>query len=96
MPECQQIRPLLGPVHEGEATPEEAILVARHISDCTACRILLARERRLMEILSRGLNDLDVSEEFVQEVMHTLPSDPPQKPITRKKRGGIKLASYFF
>jgi predicted anti-sigma-YlaC factor YlaD len=96
MPDCQQIRPLICPVHEGEATPEEAMMVARHISDCTACRILLARERRLMEMLSRGLSELDVGEEFVAAVMDNLPKDPPKKALIRKKRGGIKLASFIF
>ena len=64
--------------------------VARHLSDCTACRILLARERRLASMLAEELEDLPVGEDFVQAVMATLPQEPP--PRRRRRYRGLKLA----
>ena len=94
---CKSLAPLLYRVAEGEAAPDEAIRTARHLSDCTACRILLARERRLAAMLEEGLDDpLQVGEDFVQAVMATLPKDPPpatsRKRVQRKSRM-LKLAS---
>jgi len=78
MSPCETIRSLLGRYSEGEATPAQAMRVARHLSDCTACRIQLARERRLAEMLSEGLQDhLPVGEEFLRSVMATVPQGPP-------------------
>lgn len=88
--DCQPIRPLVLRVHEREASPEEAMRVARHLSDCTACRILLARERRLASMLAEELEDLPVGEDFVQAVMATLPKGPPPR---RRRYRGLKLAS---
>ncbi len=90
MHSCDEIRPFLGRYNEREANPEEAIIVARHLSECTACRIQLARERRLAEMLSRELDDLPVGEDFVQSVMATLPKDPPTR--RRRRRRHLKLA----
>jgi len=95
---CNSLAPLLYRVAEGEAAPDEAMRSARHLSDCTACRILLARERRLAAMLEEGLDDpLQVGEEFVQAVMATLPQGPPPAPTrksesARRKRGMLKLA----
>jgi hypothetical protein len=88
---CEPIRPLLYRIAEGEASPEEAIEVARHIPACTACRILLAREQRLAQLLECDLADLNVDEAFVESVMSTLPDSP--RP--RKSRRGLKLAGLF-
>ena len=52
MTACDSIRPMLARRAEGELSPEEAILVGRHLSRCTACRIHCAREYRLAEMLS--------------------------------------------
>jgi predicted anti-sigma-YlaC factor YlaD len=55
--------------------------VARHLSDCTACRIVLAREHRLAEMLEEKLDDpLQLGEDFVQAVMARLPQEPPPPP----------------
>jgi len=82
---CRQLRPLLDRVVDGEATPDEALVSARHLPQCTACRIRLARARRLAEMLEQGLDDpLQVGEEFVQNVMARLPEHPPRK---RRPRG---------
>jgi anti-sigma factor RsiW len=92
---CKPIVPMIYRVSEGEATPDEAMRTARHLSDCTACRILLARERRLAAMLEEELADpLQVGEDFVRAVMDTLPHGPPP-PARRKQRKSriLKLAS---
>ena len=93
MADCERIRPLLFPYIEREAEPAEAMLVAKHLSSCTACKILIARKRRLARMLESGLEDrIPVGEEFVRSVMATLPDGPP--PVARKSRGkhGLKIA----
>jgi anti-sigma factor RsiW len=90
---CKPIVPLLFRVAEGEASPDEAMRTARHTSDCTACRILLARERRLAAMLEDGLEDpLQVGEDFVRAVMETLPNGPPPPQRKKKRRRALKLA----
>jgi len=65
---------------EGELNPDEAMRGARHVSGCTPCRILLARERRLARMLEQGLGDpLHVGDEFVESVMARLPQEPPSR-----------------
>ncbi len=92
---CEPIRRVLFRVADGEATPDEAIGVARHVPDCTACRILLARERRLRKMLEHDLEDFPVGEDFVQSVMATLPQDPPpQQGRSRRRSRGLKLACF--
>ena len=93
MAECAQVRPLLYPYLEREAGPGEAMTVAAHLSDCTACKILLARKRRLARMLEDGLEDsIPVGDDFVRSVMATLPEGPPpREPEPRRKRG-LKLA----
>ena len=91
---CKIIQPLLNRVAEGEASPEEAMLTARHLPDCTACRIVLARERRLAEMLEQGLDDpLQVGEEFVQSVMANLPREPPRRPRRRIRLRSLATGS---
>jgi hypothetical protein len=91
---CKQIAPVLYRVAEGEATPHEAMWTACHLSDCTACRILLAREVRLAAMLEEGLDDpLQVDEDFVRQVMDSVPQGPPPPGgRTRVKRRTLKLA----
>jgi len=91
MHSCETIRLLLFRVAHGEAAPEEAMQVARHLPDCTACRILLARERRLAEVLAMDPEELPVGEEFVEAVMATLPKGPP--PRGGKKTRGLRLTA---
>jgi anti-sigma factor RsiW len=84
---CGPIVPALARVADGEASPREAMLAARHVSDCTACRITLAREVRLAAMLEQGLDDpLQVGEDFVRAVMDSLPQGPPP-PRQRSARG---------
>lgn len=95
MDPCRSIEPILAGYADGEATPDDALRVARHLPDCTACRIRLARERRLAEWLEQDLVDLPVSEDFVDAVMRRLPAEPPAR---RRRRlelatlGGLALA----
>jgi len=100
MIDCERLRPILYRVPEGEASPEEAMRTARHLSDCTACRILVARERRLAAMLERDLADpLQVGEDFVLSVMSSLPQGPPpsRSPTSRedekKTRRYLRLAA---
>lgn len=94
MAKCERIKPLLYRVAERDAAPEEAMRVARHLPDCTTCRILLARERRLASMLEQDLEDLPADEEFVRAVMETLPAEPlPAPPTAKKNWRGLKLAS---
>jgi hypothetical protein len=81
---------------DGEALPQEALIIGQHLPSCTACRILLFRERRLKELLERELPDrLPVGEEFVDAVMAALPQDPPPRTPQRSRRlRGIRLASW--
>ena len=94
MAECPQIRPLLYQYLEREAGPAEAMEVAGHLSDCTACKILLARKRRLARMLEEGLEDsIPVGDEFVSSVMATLPDGPPPRTRRVKRTPGLKLAA---
>ena len=90
---CEDFLRLLNGVAEGEATPDEAMRVAHHAGECTGCRIVLARERRLARMLVEDLTDLTVGDEFVQGVMSVLPEGPPPKRSKRAWRG-LKLASF--
>ena len=91
---CREIAPLLYRVAEADASPDEAMRTARHLSDCTACRILLARELRLASMLEEGLCDpLQVGEDFVRDVMDNLPQGPPRPARSRRARRLLKLAS---
>jgi anti-sigma factor RsiW len=93
---CRRIGPLLVRSVDADLGPEEALRLARHLDRCTACRILLARERRLAEALD-GLEDaLDVDPSFFEAVMASLPDRParaasPDRASTRFRRG-LKLA----
>ena len=93
MASCVQIRPLLYQYLEREADPGEAMDVAAHLSDCTACKILLARKRRLARMLEEGLEDsIPVGDDFVTSVMATLPEGPPPRTPSPGKKRGLKLA----
>jgi predicted anti-sigma-YlaC factor YlaD len=95
MADCTQIRPLLYPYLEREAGPAEAMDVASHLSDCTACKILMARKRRLARMLEEGLEDsIPVGDEFVRSVMATLPDGPPPRTPTPGRKRGLKLAAW--
>ena len=95
MDPCSDCRPLLVRVAEGEADPDEALQVARHVPGCTPCRILLAREIRLARMLDTLDDAIPVDEAFLAEVMRALPSDPPRplRPRSAARRG-LKLAAW--
>ena len=85
---CERFRPLLSRSAEGDLAPEEAIRIGRHVHDCTSCRIRLARERRLAEMVT-GLGDpIEVDESFLARIMDELPRGAPR----RRGRRGLKLA----
>jgi len=93
MTDCERVRPLLFPYIEREAAPAEAMLVADHLTGCTACKILIARKRRLARMLDRGLEDrIPVGEEFVRSVMATLPEGPPPRPDKVGRRRHLRIA----
>jgi hypothetical protein len=91
MRDCAAIRPLLYNASDGELNPKETMEVARHLADCTACKIVVARERRLARMLEEDLQDIPVGDDFFRSVMASLPSEPP--PVSKKKkRHGLRLA----
>jgi anti-sigma factor RsiW len=88
---CEHFRSLVSRFAEGEADPAEALGIARHVTACTACKIVLARERRLHEALE-GLGDaVSVDDEFSRLVMAALPAGPPPA-ASRPRRRGLRLA----
>lgn len=93
MEDCRSIGPLISRVVEGEATPIDSLRVARHGADCTHCKIVLSRERRLAQLLEQGLPELSIGEDLVAVVMEKLPEGPP--PSRRGRHEGLRLASLF-
>jgi predicted anti-sigma-YlaC factor YlaD len=93
MSSCERVRPVLYRVAEGEANPGETLRVARHLPDCTACRILLAREVRLAEMLEQLDDPLRPEERFVEDVMTAIANDPaPPRRVPRAvKLGGLSV-----
>ena len=96
MSACGRARPLIVRSVEGELAPQAALKLARHVEACTACRILLARERRLAQILD-GLDDVvPVDASFFDAVMASLPDrpQPAENVPTRQERlrRGLRLA----
>lgn len=96
MADCSPVRSLLRAVVEYEAEPREAVRVADHVAECTGCRILLARERRLAELLGRIDDRLPVDADFTGHVMSALPDGPPPAPKVSllDRRRGLKLAAW--
>ena len=91
---CPEFRSLLFRVAEGEVDPEGALRVARHLPTCTTCRIVLAREFRLARVLVSLDDSIPVEETFLDEVMRSLPEEPPgtRAPSRPLARRGLKLA----
>lgn len=93
---CRRALPLIVRSIEGETSPEDALRLARHVEDCTSCRILLARERRLAGMLDAMGDVVAVDESFLAEVMASLPERvAPRSAADRTARGwrrGLKLA----
>jgi anti-sigma factor RsiW len=91
MTRCEDLQVRIARVAEGEASPDDALAVGRHVEDCTACRIRLARERRLAEMMSDLGDPIDVDERFLHDVMDQLPAHAPRR--RPRPRGGLRLAS---
>lgn len=90
---CEEIQPVLFRIAEGEASPDEAIEAARHLSGCTVCRIRMARERRLGELIENDLAELPVDAGFVDQVMARIPREAPKvQNAAAKRKRGLKLA----
>lgn len=92
MKTCERIQALFPGLVEGEVEPEDALRVARHLGECTVCKIVLARERRLAEALGRLDDPLPVDDRFLDGVMAALPSGPPPSPACTARRRLIRLA----
>jgi hypothetical protein len=91
---CERARPLIVRSVVGELAPRAALRLARHVEACTACRILLARERRLAQVLD-GLDDVvPVDASFFDSVMASLPDRPSHASPSRRERlrRGLRLA----
>lgn len=93
---CKRVRPWIPRYVEGELQPEETLELARHVDRCTPCRIVLARERRLGEILNGIEDPLEVDASFLEGVMAALPERTVRRAIEPSRRGrwrrGLKLA----
>jgi hypothetical protein len=95
MTNCRPIRAMLPRAAEGEISPADSLRLARHLPRCTACRILLARERRLAEMLDAIEDTLPVQSEFAARVMGALPEGPPParaSALVRARRRGLGIA----
>jgi hypothetical protein len=94
MKACRRFRPILFRVAEGEASPRQAFQVARHLSHCTACRIVLNRESRLAGLLESLADSIPVEDSFLASVMRSLPPEPPAGGTrsAASLRRGLKLA----
>ena len=94
MSDCLDMRPLIDRIAEGEATPEEALALGRHLPDCTVCRILLAKARRLNEMVDEIGEPLEVDESFLKDIMDSLPDDPSQGTVPaggRRSRRHLRI-----
>ena len=88
MTRCDLIAALLPRVADGDAGATDVTRVERHVRDCTSCRILLARERRLSEAIGT-IRDVEVDALFTASVMNGLAIRFPRR---KRDRGGLKLA----
>ena len=93
---CKGIQPWIVRSVDGDLTPGEALRLARHLATCTACRIVLARESRLTEMLDGVDDDCSVDESFFRAIMDALPERPlrPGAEVSRRARWrrGLRLA----
>ena len=95
---CRRIRSWIVRSVDSDLEPKEALLLGRHLTSCTACRIVLARETRLTDVLGAMTDPLEVDERFFESVMASLPDLPPRPPVevSRKVRWrrGLRLAMW--
>ncbi len=92
---CPELSAVIGRTVDGEATPDESLRLARHLSECTACRIVLARERRLAEALNE-MEDAAIDDEALRaRIMDSLANraSPRRGTLPRTVfRRGLRLA----
>lgn len=97
MSRCGSIRPWIARSVDGDLAPGEALRLARHLAKCTACRITLARESRLAEMLGSVDDACGVDESFFSAVMASLP-EHPVRPVEVSRRArwrrGLRLAAF--
>lgn len=94
MSPCDDLRPVLFRIAEGEAGPDEALEAAVHVRECTACRIVLAKDRRLVRILEGcPAEPVPVADGFASQVMARLPDGPPPGAERRRRalRRGFRI-----
>jgi anti-sigma factor RsiW len=100
MNRCRRVQPWIVRSVDSDLHPDEALGLAKHLATCTACRIVLARESRLAEILDGADDSVGVDEHFFGAVMASLPDRPvrPAVEMARKARWrrGLRLASWGF
>ncbi len=92
MSSCAALAPVLSRLAEGEASPEESLRIARHLPDCTSCRIVLARERRLAGMLEAMADPIAADDGLLRGVMASLPDGPPPAIARIVRRHGLKIA----
>jgi predicted anti-sigma-YlaC factor YlaD len=95
---CARARTWISRSVDGDLTPVEALRLARHLSTCTACRILEAREARLAQMLDDVGDVVPVDESFFDAVMASLPERAPVATIEAQRkarwRRGLRLAAF--
>lgn len=98
MTRCGSVRPWIVRSVDGDLEPSEALRLARHLATCTACRIALARESRLAEMLGAADDALTVDESFFGAVMASLPERPVRAGLEVSRRArwrrGLRLAAF--
>jgi len=92
MARCSAIRRLLQRLTEAEVSPADTLHLARHIPSCTACRIVVAREKRLAKMLESIEDPLPVDADFARRVMDALPAEAPATSAVRARRRGLAIA----
>ncbi len=92
---CEAIRGELARHVDGECDPRTSYEIARHLPECTVCRIVLARERRLREALDVLPVDAAENARIVDRVMDALgdKAPPRSRVVDRGARRGLRLAS---
>ena len=100
MTRCRRIRSSIVRSVEGDLEPLDALRLARHVEECTPCRIVLARETRLAAMLDDLGDAVAVDESFFDAVMASLPERPASPALSSARRAGwrrgLKLASFAF
>lgn len=96
MRRCASYRRAIVASIEGDLAPKDALRLASHLHDCTACRIVSARETRLASMLDDLGDPVEVDESFLQAVMASLPERASRPvsttPARARLRRGLKLA----